>query len=164
MCGAPCCRGARSLGRLSLAFASADPSAPPEDPSYRWRVAAPSLSVVMPAHNEARHVGATIAALATALDGSGFDAEVVLVDDGSSDGTADAARAAAKGVELRVVAQPNRGRFAARRAGLEAATTDYVLFLDARVCLAPGALRFVRERLPDAPVWNGHVHVDADNA
>jgi glycosyltransferase involved in cell wall biosynthesis len=118
----------------------------------------------MPAHNEARHVGATIAALATALDGSGFDAEVVLVDDGSSDGTADAARAAAKGVELRVVAQPNRGRFEARRAGLEAATTDYVLFLDARVCLAPGALRFVRERLPDAPVWNGHVHVDADNA
>jgi glycosyltransferase involved in cell wall biosynthesis len=126
---------------------------------------APSLSVVMPAHNEAAHVAPTISALATALERSGFDAEVVLVDDGSTDGTAQAAREAADGqVELRVVSQTNRGRFEARRAGLGDANGEYVLFLDARVRLAPGALRFVRERLPDAPVWNGHVHVDADSA
>jgi len=128
-------------------------------------MAAPSLSVVMPAHNEAAHVAATIAALGTALERSGFDAEVVLVDDGSTDGTAQAAREAADGrVELRVVSQPNRGRFEARRAGLANANGEYVLFLDARVCLAPSGLRFVHERLPDAPVWNGHVHVDADSA
>jgi glycosyltransferase involved in cell wall biosynthesis len=126
---------------------------------------APSLSVVMPAHNEAPHVGATIAALATAVDRSGFEAELVLVDDGSTDGTAEAARAAADGrVALRVSPQANRGRFEARRAGLESASGEYVLFLDARVRLAPDALRFVHDRLTDAPVWNGHVHVDADNA
>jgi len=119
----------------------------------------------MPAHNEASHIAATIGALATALERSGFDAELLLVDDGSSDGTAEAACEAADGrVELRLVSQPNRGRFEARRAGLGNADGKYVLFLDARVRLAPGALRFVHDRLPDAPVWNGHVHVDADNA
>jgi glycosyltransferase involved in cell wall biosynthesis len=128
-------------------------------------MAAPSLSVVMPAHNEAAHVAATIAALGVALERSGFEAELILVDDGSRDGTAEAAREAAGGrVELRLVSQPNRGRFEARHAGLGKAGGEYVLFLDARVRLAPNALRFVRERLPEAPVWNGHVHVDADNA
>jgi hypothetical protein len=64
---------------------------------------------------------------------------------------------------LRVVAQPNCGRFEARRVGLAAATADYVLFLDARVQLLPNALRFVRDRLSVEPVWNGHVYVETDS-
>jgi glycosyltransferase involved in cell wall biosynthesis len=128
-------------------------------------VAAPSLSVVMPVHDEAAHLPATISALLAAVDDSGFDAELVLVDDGSTDGSADVARAAVDGrVPLHVVSQPNRGRFEARRAGLSEARGDYVLFLDSRVRLAPQALRFVHGRLQSAPVWNGHVYVDADNA
>jgi glycosyltransferase involved in cell wall biosynthesis len=124
-----------------------------------------SLSVVMPVFNEASHLPGTIEALVSALDGSRFDAELVLVDDGSRDGSADVARAAADGrVSTRIVSQRNRGRFEARRAGLTAASGDFILFLDARVQLAPGALRFVHERLRDAPVWNGHVHFVADSA
>src|SRR3954471_5645615 len=121
-----------------------------------------SLSVIIPAYNEAAHLSATMAALAAAVDESGCDAEVVVVDDGSTDGTADAARSSADGrLALRVVSQPNRGRFEARRAGLARASGEYVLLLDSRVRLAPGALHFIRERLPSAAVWNGHVHVDA---
>jgi glycosyltransferase involved in cell wall biosynthesis len=87
------------------------------------------------------------------------------VDDGSTDGTADAARSSADGrLAVRIVSQPNLGRFEARRAGLAHARGEYVLFLDSRVRLAPGALRFLRERLQSAPVWNGHVYVDANNA
>jgi glycosyltransferase involved in cell wall biosynthesis len=124
-----------------------------------------SLSVVIPVYNEAAHLSATMRALVAAVAESDFDAEVVVVDDGSTDGTADAARATADGrLAVRVLAQPNRGRFEARRAGLAHARGEYVLLLDSRVQLAPGGLRFVHERLQSAPVWNGHVRVDADNA
>jgi glycosyltransferase involved in cell wall biosynthesis len=64
-----------------------------------------------------------------------------------------------------VISQPNLGRFEARRAGLAAATGDWVLLLDGRVRLDPGALSFVTDRLGDGEaevVWNGHVDVDAD--
>jgi glycosyltransferase involved in cell wall biosynthesis len=124
-----------------------------------------SLSVVIPVYNEAAHLPETMRALVAAVDDSDFDAEVVVVDDGSTDGTADAARAGADGrLAVRIVSQPNRGRFEARRAGLAHAGGEYVLLLDSRVRLARGSLRFVHERLQSAPVWNGHVYVDADNA
>jgi glycosyltransferase involved in cell wall biosynthesis len=123
-----------------------------------------SLSVVMPVFNEGTNLARTIDALATAIEGSGFEPELVLVDDGSTDGSADIARSSADGrVPLRIVAQPNRGRFEARRAGLSAASGDYVLFLDARVQLLPNALRFVHGRLQAEPVWNGHVYVETES-
>jgi glycosyltransferase involved in cell wall biosynthesis len=123
-----------------------------------------SLSVVVPVFNEAAHLGHTIDALADALDDCGFAAEIVLVDDGSTDGSADVARAHADGrAPFRLLSQANSGRFEARRAGLAEADGEYVLFLDARVQLASGALRFVHDHLEDGRVWNGHVHVIADD-
>jgi glycosyltransferase involved in cell wall biosynthesis len=123
-----------------------------------------SLSVVMPVFNEGTHLVGTMEALATAIESSGFDAELVLVDDGSTDGSADVARSSVDGrFPLRVVTQSNRGRFEARRAGLSAGRGDYVLFLDARVQLAPNALHFVHDRLQAEPVWNGHVYVQTES-
>ena len=121
-----------------------------------------ALSVVMPVYNEAPHLRATIDALVDAIERSGFVAEIVLVDDGSSDGSAEAARRALAGrLPLEVVTQPNRGRFEARRAGIHAAHGDWVLLLDGRVRLRQDSLTFVRDRLPRGePVWNGHVYVD----
>jgi glycosyltransferase involved in cell wall biosynthesis len=122
-----------------------------------------TLSVVIPAYNAAGSIGGTIEALATALDRApSLDAEVVLVDDGSTDATAAIATAAAEGrrVPLRVVSQANHGRFAARRAGLAAAMGDWVLLLDSRITLHEDALRFVAQRLDEGErVWNGHVYV-----
>jgi glycosyltransferase involved in cell wall biosynthesis len=129
-------------------------------------VAPPSLSVVIPVRDEAAHLPATIAALLAALEGTDFDAELVVVDDGSTDGSADAARTSAAGrIPLRIVRQAGEGRFEARRAGLEAAEGKLALLLDARVRLEPEALRFVRDRVDmGESVWNGHVVVDADTA
>lgn len=122
------------------------------------------LSVVMPVYNEAPHLRDTIDALVEAIERSDFVAELVLVDDGSNDGSAEAARSAiADRLPLTIVAQPNRGRFEARRAGLEAARGEWVLLLDGRVRVRPGSLSFVRDRLgAEASVWNGHVYVDTD--
>jgi len=128
-------------------------------------VPSPTLSVVIPVHNEAAHIGATIDALVAALEADGFEAELVLVDDGSTDGSGETARAAARDrLPVRIIDQPNRGRFEARRAGLAAAKAELVLLLDARVTLARGALRFVRSRVEAGQsVWNGHVDVVSDN-
>jgi len=128
-------------------------------------VAEPLLSVVIPVRDEAAHLPATIHALLAALDGSGFNAELLVVDDGSSDGSADAVRASADGrIPLTVVRRSGEGRFEARRAGLEAATGELALLLDARVRLEPDALSFLYERVTRGEtVWNGDVHVDSES-
>jgi glycosyltransferase involved in cell wall biosynthesis len=64
---------------------------------------------------------------------------------------------------LHVLRQANAGRYAARLKGLDAASGDYVLFLDSRVRLLPGSLKFVAGRVAKGEeVWNAHVVIDAD--
>ena len=119
------------------------------------------LSVVMPICNEARHLPATIDALVESVHRSGFDTDLVLVDDGSVDGSADAGRAALDDrLPLTVLRGANRGRFAARKAGLEVAERENVLLLDGRVRVHRDALAFVRPRLEAGErVWTSHIHV-----
>jgi len=125
-----------------------------------------TLSVVMPVHDEASSLGQTIEALLGSLEHSGFDAEIVLVDDGSSDGSGEIARGAVAGrAAFRVVTQQNRGRFEARRAGLETATGEWALLLDGRVRVRPGALRYVHDRIREGrEIWTAHVDVDVDGS
>jgi glycosyltransferase involved in cell wall biosynthesis len=118
-----------------------------------------TLSVVIPVYNEAAHLAATVDAVVEAIDRSDFDAEVVVVDDGSTDGSAAVAEAAVAGrVRLRVLSLPRGGRFKARRVGVEEATSEWVLLLDARVRLRRDSLRFLAGALTQSSsVWNGHV-------
>ena len=126
----------------------------------------PTLSVVMPVFNEGRDLPATIEALVEAVRRSELDAELVLVDDGSTDGSAEIAATELAGrLPLKVVSQPNRGRFLARRAGVERAGGDWLLLLDGRVRVDSGSLEFARRRISeDAPVWTGHVDVEAEGS
>ena len=127
---------------------------------------ATSLSVVIPVYNARANIGDTIEAVVEAIERAGsFTAELVVVDDGSTDDSATVAEEACAGrLPFRVVAQSNRGRFEARRAGVEAATGEWILLLDSRLTLAPDALRFVAGRLEDGDrVWTGHVDMDVDH-
>lgn len=123
-----------------------------------------TLTVVMPVYNEARHVAATIDAVTAAIAETDFDADLVIVDDGSIDGSGAAAAAAAEGrIPVMLVTQPNRGRFHAVREGLRRAAGAYVFVLGARVVVRPGALKFVRERQQLGElVWTAHVHIHTD--
>jgi glycosyltransferase involved in cell wall biosynthesis len=86
----------------------------------------PLVSVVIPAFNARRYVGQ---AIKSALDQTYPEIEVILVDDGSTDGTAEVPETCDP--RVRVIAQPNRGVAMARNAGIEASSGDYVAFLDA---------------------------------
>ena len=89
-----------------------------------------SVSVVIPAFNERATILEVLRMVrAQAVDGASF--EIIVVDDGSSDGTGDLV-AANPGLSDRLIRLPrNLGKGGAVIAGLKAATGDYVLFQDA---------------------------------
>lgn len=89
------------------------------------RPAYPSVSVVIPTFNRVALISETIQNM---LGQSCRPAEIVVVDDGSTDGTADAV--ARFGADVRLLRQRNRGPAAARNAGLAVAKGDYVQFMD----------------------------------
>ena len=95
--------------------------------------AAPHLSVVLPAYNEETRLPETLAAWHSYLGGQTYAWEIVVADDGSRDGTADAADAFASGHPgVRVVRLPaNRGKGGAVREGVLAARGEVILFADA---------------------------------
>jgi len=85
------------------------------------------LSFIVPAHNEAAGIVATLRAIAAAAPAAGQAHEIVVVDDASSDATAALARAEG----ARVVPVACRQIAAARNAGARAATGDVFVFVDA---------------------------------
>ena len=87
----------------------------------------PLVSVVIPAYNAERTIGAT---LATVLGQTFQDIEVVVVDDGSTDATAGAATSLGDD-RVRVVRQPNAGHAAARNTGIADARGRYIAMIDA---------------------------------
>lgn len=91
----------------------------------------PRLSIVIPAFNEAERLGPTLERVLAYLAGLPAGAEVLVVDDGSTDGTATVAqRFADRGVRL-VRLAANRGKGAALKAGVLASRGDEVLLCDA---------------------------------
>ena len=87
----------------------------------------PEVSVVMPCLNEARTVGHCVAKAMKALDDLGVDGEVVVADNGSTDGSQQIARAQG----ARVVSVERRGYGSALQKGINAARGRYVIMGDA---------------------------------
>jgi glycosyltransferase involved in cell wall biosynthesis len=93
----------------------------------------PTVSVVIPCFNQARYLRH---AISSALSQSHAPLECIVVDDGSTDETAEVAEV----LHARVIKQANRGVSAARNAGLAAARGELIVFLDADDELLPNAL------------------------
>ncbi len=96
----------------------------------RSRAADPTVTCVIPCYNHGRFVGE---AVRSCLDQTDADIRVVVVDDGSPDGTTPGAcdEAGAADERVTVIHQTNTGLPGARNRGAAGATTDYLCFLDA---------------------------------
>ena len=92
-----------------------------------------SLSVVIPVFNEESIIEKSVSALVDTLEEVFLDYEILVVDDGSTDGTADIlSKLAASTGTLRVLRNAaNRGLGAALRKGFQGAAKDLVLYIDA---------------------------------
>jgi glycosyltransferase involved in cell wall biosynthesis len=99
----------------------------------------PTISVVVPVYNAARTV---LDSVSSVLDHTRAALELICVDDGSTDASAEilAALAASDDRVVLIRSACNQGPGAARNLGIDAASGDYVFFLDADDSVPPGAL------------------------
>jgi Glycosyl transferase family 2 len=101
-----------------------------------------TVSVVIPCLNEAATIQECVARASAALDEGALAGEVIVVDNGSTDGSADLAQAAG----ARVVEEPRRGYGRAYLTGFGAARGDYIVMVDADLTYDFGEIpRFVHE-------------------
>lgn len=110
-----------------------------------------SISVVIPAYNRAHRLPRAVESVAAQTVGV---REVVIVDDASTDATPEVANRLARHqpVPIRYVRHArNRGGAAARNTGVDAATGDWIAFLDSDDAWLPRKLAVQRQRLHDAP-------------
>ena len=120
------------------------------------------VSVVVPAYREEARIADTVTRIRRELDVFADDLEIIVVDDGSPDGTADAARRA--GADQVVVQPQNHGKGAAVRAGVLAARGRTIAFTDADLAYSPHQLVAFVEAIEggyDVAIGNRH-HADTD--
>src|SRR5436309_91324 len=120
---------------------------PPRDAAAR------RVSVVIPCLDEAETIGECVTRARTALAANGFAGEVIVVDNGSTDGSGELAR----GAGALVVDEPRRGYGSAYLAGLAAARGDYIVMVDADLTYDFDEIpRFVEELEQGAQVVIGN--------
>jgi glycosyltransferase involved in cell wall biosynthesis len=125
-------------------------------------MSSPTVAVVIPCFNQGRFLGD---ALESVLGQTYRPSEIVVVDDGSTDNTAQVAR---KYPSVRYMWQPNRGLAAARNTGVRQTSCDYLVFLDADDRLRPHALEIGVDELNAHPacalVWGRCVRINEHGA
>ncbi|MEP9410710.1 MAG: glycosyltransferase [Candidatus Brocadia sp.] len=125
-----------------------------------------NISIIIPAHNAAGTLAETIESVRAQTF---TDWEAIVVDDGSSDGTAAIATSyAGKDSRIRVISQPKMGVSAARNTGIKQARFDWLLFLDGDDWLSPQHLEYMTNALKADPglyaVHCGWVHVTPEGS
>ncbi|MFF4690820.1 bifunctional polysaccharide deacetylase/glycosyltransferase family 2 protein [Streptomyces sp. NPDC001307] len=109
------------------------------------------VSVIVPAYNEKECITNTLESLAR----STHPIEIIVVDDGSTDGTSEIARAAAESLgmtNVRVIRQENAGKPAALNNGVRSASYDIVVMMDGDTVFEPETVRHLVQPFADPSV------------
>jgi peptidoglycan/xylan/chitin deacetylase (PgdA/CDA1 family)/glycosyltransferase involved in cell wall biosynthesis len=122
-----------------------DRASPRSWPAHRW----PGISVVVPAYNEAAGIAATV--LSMVRSSYPGDLEVIVVDDGSTDGTAAIVRDL-RLPDVSVISQPNAGKPAALNRGIRQARHDLLVLVDGDTIFEPDALSHLAARFADPSI------------
>lgn len=92
----------------------------------------PLVTIVIPTYNERQRIGATLERVQAFMAAQEYPAELLIVDDGSSDGTADLVDQLRNGSDrVRTIRNDHRGKAYTVRTGMLTAAGQYVLFTDA---------------------------------
>lgn len=122
------------------------------------------LSIIIPVYNSEAWITATLKHIDVALSESHFTAEIIVVDDGSSDDSARRVELFAKETHtpLLLIEQENAGRYLARKNGVLKSKYENILFVDSRVYIDKHALSYLSKELSNDSdqIWNGHVNID----
>jgi GT2 family glycosyltransferase len=123
----------------------------------------PLFSIIIPTYNRLPYLKKTLASI---WEQSFTDFEIIVVDDGSTDGTVDYLRELGKSVEL--LRQENRGPGAARNLGVEHANGEYIAFLDSDDLWFPWTLKTyaaIAEKTGSPSFISGnHIHFIQEDA
>ncbi len=122
-----------------------------------------SVSVVISAYNEEKTIGPRLQELSSLLERCGVDGEVIVVSDGSTDGTAVIARSYTKSAVHVLELPTNVGKAAALSQGCAAARKEIIVFADARQSWSPEAMQLLLENFADPSVGgvSGDLVVDS---
>jgi glycosyltransferase involved in cell wall biosynthesis len=123
-------------------------------------VDAPDYSIVVPAYNEERFLGTTLASLKAAMESVPARGEIVVCDNNSTDGTADLARAAG----ARLAHEPFNQISRARNAGARAARGRHLVFVDADTHVPQALLLAALSALQSGRACGGGSTVQFDGA
>lgn len=123
------------------------------------------LSIVIPSFNSEQWLPSTIAALQSAQSVSSLNAEIIVVDDGSTDATQEVLADLSKSstTPIRIITTANQGVYLARLEGARAAASNNLLFVDSRVVADVQSLSYLQHVLkvnPTEIARIGHVATD----
>ncbi len=110
------------------------------------------ISIVIPALNESLKIAFDVEMAATFLQGNNFRGEIIVVDDGSTDGTSKVAKSVKvpKSITLKVIRnEQHRGKGYSVRAGIKETSGEYVMFADSGYCVPYGNALLGLEMLKD---------------
>lgn len=124
------------------------------------------LSCVMPVYNSGKWLFESLPRLIDSLKEANITkVEIIVVDDGSTDGSTDGILNIPCPYKIKIIKQKNSGRFLARKKGIDESKYRNVLLIDSRVLIDKGSISYIfnsKINSKQMQVWNGHVNIDKE--